>query len=98
VPALGTYSNQPRNEFRGPPTRQVDFSIFKVIRIRERLSLQLRGEIFNLFNNRNLSGANTNASSSGLGQITSTQDVGNGAPGIGTGAPRNVQLAAKIVF
>jgi hypothetical protein len=98
VPTLGTYSNQARNELRGPPTRQVDFSIFKVIRIRERLSLQLRGEIFNLLNNRNLSGANTNASSSGLGQITSTQDVGNGAPGIGTGAPRNVQLAAKIVF
>jgi hypothetical protein len=30
--------------------------------------------------------------------MTSTLDIGNGAPGIGTGAPRNVQLAAKITF
>ena len=69
-----------------------------MFKFRERVSLQLRGEIFNVFNTLNLSGANTNASSGGLGLITSTQDVGNGAPGIGTGAPRNVQLGAKIIF
>lgn len=98
APTQGTYSNQARNEFYGPPTHQVDFSIFKNFRIRERVSLQLRGEIFNLFNTLNLSGPSNSVTSSVLGQITSTQDVGNGAPGIGTGAPRNVQLAAKIVF
>jgi hypothetical protein len=97
-PTQGTYSNQARNSFYGPPTHQVDFSIFKVFRLRERVALQLRGEIFNLFNTLNVSGPNTSANSSSLGLITSTQDVGNGAPGIGTGAPRNVQLAAKITF
>lgn len=98
LPTPGTYSNQSRNEFHGPPTYQVDFSIFKTFKIRERISLQLRGEIFNLFNTRDLSGPNNTATSSGLGQVTSTLDIGNGAPGIGTGAPRNVQLAAKITF
>ncbi len=68
------------------------------LQIKERLALQLRAEMFNLFNTVNLSGPNTTATSSGLGQITSTQDVGNGAPGIGVGAPFNVQLGAKITF
>jgi hypothetical protein len=98
VPALGTYSNEGRNQYYGPGTSQVDFSIFKNFQIKERLALQLRAEMFNLFNTVNLSGPNTTATSSGLGQITSTQDVGNGAPGIGVGAPFNVQLGAKITF
>ena len=98
VPTLGTYSNQGRNQYYGPGTSQVDFSIFKNFQIKERLALQLRAEMFNLFNTVNLSGPNTTATSGGLGQITSTQDVGNGAPGIGVGAPFNVQLGAKITF
>ncbi len=98
LPTPGTYSNQGRNEFRGPPTYQVDFSVFKNNKITERLNLQLRVEIFNLFNTRDLSLPNATVTGSGLGQVTQTLDLFNGAPGIGTGAPRNVQLAAKLVF
>jgi hypothetical protein len=98
VPTLGTYSNQGRNQYYGPGTKQVDFSIFKNFQIKERLALQLRAEMFNLFNTVNLSGSNNTATSSGLGLIGATQDVGNGAPGIGVGAPFNVQLGAKITF
>ncbi len=97
-PALGTYSNQSRNSLYGPATKQVDFSVFKNNRLRENVNLQLRVEIFNLFNTRDLSLPNNSVTSSGLGQITQTLDLYNGAPGVGTGAPRNVQLAAKIVF
>jgi hypothetical protein len=97
-PAFGTYSNQSRNSLYGPGTKQVDFSVFKNNRLRENVNLQLRVEIFNLFNTRDLSLPNGTVTSSGLGQITQTLDLYNGAPGIGTGAPRNVQLAAKIVF
>jgi hypothetical protein len=97
-PALGTYSNQSRNSFYGPPTYQVDFSVFKNTRLTERINTQLRLEIFNILNTRDLSPPTNSVSSSGLGQVTSTLDVYNGAPGIGTGAPRNVQLALKILF
>ena len=97
-PALGSYSNQTRNEFAGPPTYQVDFSVFKNNRITERVNLQLRVEVFNIFNTRDLSPPSNSVSGSTLGQISSTLDVYNGAPGIGTGASRNVQLAAKIIF
>ena len=77
-------------------------------KIRERVSAQLRLEIFNLFNTRDLAapdrpavGLKTSSnelSSSGLGQINSTLGNAIGAPRIGTGEPRNVQLALKLVF
>jgi hypothetical protein len=97
-PAPGTYSNEGRNEFYGPWNHQVDFSAFKNFRFKEKLTLQLRAEIFNIFNFVNYSEPANNLQGSNLGQIGSTYDVSFGAPGIGPGAPRNVQLAAKIIF
>ena len=98
LPAQGTYGNELRNQFYGPPTHQIDFSVFKNIRITERVSAQFRAEIFNIFNFVNYSGPANNASGSNLGQVGSTYDVSFGAPGIGPGAPRNVQLALKILW
>lgn len=106
IPAPGTYGNEGRNEFYGPPTHQIDFSAFKNIKLGERVTLQLRAEIFNIFNFRNLAQLDPNeqivpqqnVTGSNLGQVSSTYDVGFGAPGIGPGAPRNVQLAAKVIF
>lgn len=98
LPANDTYGNLGRNVFYGPPTHQIDFSMFKNIRITEHVSAQLRAEIFNIFNFRNLAEPNNNISGSALGQVLTTYDVTFGAPGIGPGAPRNVQLAAKIIF
>jgi hypothetical protein len=97
APMKGTYSNQARNQLSGPPTKEVDFSIFKNTKINERINTQFRVEIFNIANTLNLSNPGVTLGG-GLGQATSTKDVGNGAPGIGVGAPRNVQLALKIVF
>jgi hypothetical protein len=98
APTQGTYGNEGRNEFYGPPTHQIDFSMFKTFQIRENIRLQLRAEIFNIFNFVNYSGPANNVQGSNLGQVGSTYDVAFGAPGIGPGAPRNVQLAAKIIF
>jgi hypothetical protein len=103
LPAAGTYSNQARNSFYGPPTYQVDFSVFKNTRITERFTTQLRLEIFNLFNTRNLGGPVQGAlgakfGSGSLGQINQTLDNAAGATGIGTGAPRSIQLALKLMF
>ena len=46
--------NVSRNKFYGPGYGDVDFSVFKNIPIRERLKIQLRAEMFNLFNRVNL--------------------------------------------
>jgi Carboxypeptidase regulatory-like domain/TonB dependent receptor len=46
--------NVARNKFTGPGFADVDFSVFKNIPITERFKLQLRAEMFNLFNRKNL--------------------------------------------
>jgi len=97
-PAAGTYGNEGRNEFYGPSNHQIDFSIFKNFAITEHVRAQFRVEIYNIFNFTNYSEPANNVQGSNLGQVGSTYDVSFGAPGIGPGAPRNVQLALKILF
>jgi len=54
--------------------------------------------VFNLFNTINWANpGSTLSSSTSFGVITNTRNANN-APGIGAGEPRNVQLAAKILF
>jgi hypothetical protein len=88
--------NVSRNAFYGPGFSDVDLSVFKNIPIKERLRVQLRAEMFNIFNRKNLA--------TGAGSLTSTgvanDTIGdfNGSPGIGPGEPFNMQIAAKIIF
>jgi hypothetical protein len=85
-----------RNLFTGPGFADVDLSVIKNISIRERLKLQLRAEMFNVFNRKNLaSGA---GSVGGNGYVYDTIGDFNGAPGLGPGEPFNMQLVGKIVF
>ena len=51
---LSLLGNLSRNKFYGPGYGDVDLSILKTIPIRERLKVQLRAEMFNLFNRVNL--------------------------------------------
>ncbi len=104
-PTQGTYSNQGRNEFYGPSTRQIDFSVFKNFSVTEHVTAQFRAEIYNIFNFVNYGNGSpyqavmgNNLQGSNLGQIFATYDVGFGAPGIGPGAPRNTQLALKVIW
>ena len=52
-PAAGTFGNLGRNAIFGPHFWNVDFSITKETHITERVSLQLRAELFNIFNHPN---------------------------------------------
>lgn len=96
--ATGTWGNIGRNILRGPGFGAVDFSIFKDTTITERFRVQLRAEIFNIFDRANLAnpGVNRNALAS-FGVITNTRN-GATAPGIGFGEPRNMQLALKLIW
>jgi hypothetical protein len=88
--------NLSRNKFYGPSFKDVDFSVFKNIPITERLKIQLRAEMYNVFNRINLSSGAGSVNSSGL--VTDTIGDFNGAPGLGPGEPFNMQLVAKIIF
>jgi hypothetical protein len=98
TPAPGTFGNLERNALYGPGFKSVDVSVFKTTKLSGGTSLQLRLEMFNLFNTINW--ANPGAvvtNSTTFGVITNTRNANN-APGIGAGEPFNVQLAAKILF
>ena len=49
-PAYGTVGDASRNLFRGPNYYNVDFSVSKIWKFKERYSAQFRAEFFNLFN------------------------------------------------
>jgi hypothetical protein len=98
APPPGTFGNLERNAFYGPGFKTVDVSVFKTTKLDNRVSMQLRCEIFNVFNITNWAApGSTVSSSTSFGLLTNTRN-GNSAPGIGSGEPRNVQVAAKILF
>lgn len=85
-----------RNEFYGPGFADVDVSVIKNIPITERCKLQLRAEMFNVFNRINLATGGGSVGSNGF--VTDTIGDFFGGPGIGPGEPFNMQLAGKIIF
>lgn len=107
LPAAGTFGNLGRNALRGPGFAQVDFSVFKNTKLTETQALQLRMEVFNLFNHANFAdpsgGINADSFSGSLnptaffGQSIST--VGNQLGGLlGAGGPRQIQLSVRYSF
>jgi Carboxypeptidase regulatory-like domain/TonB dependent receptor len=84
--AIGQFGDVGRNTMDGPAFQQWDFSAIKNIPIHERMNVQFRAEIFNIFNNVNFELPNNDINSPGFGQITAAQ------PG------RIVQLALKFAF
>ena len=77
LPLSGTFGNVSRGSYQGPRLVNIDTSLFKKISISERVSMQFRAEVFNLFNHANFGTPNavvfsgSNFSSS-AGVITST--------------------------
>jgi outer membrane receptor protein involved in Fe transport len=90
--APGSFGTLRRNQFYGPGFSDVDFSVFKNTKVYERLTIQLRAELFNLFNRTNFAPPN------GSQLLNDTIGDYNGAPGIGSGEPFNAQFGGKIIF
>jgi hypothetical protein len=109
-PAYGTVGNTSPNMFRGLPYYNVDLSVTKVFKYKERLTAQFRVEFFNLFNRPNISnpfggpgGDNTYtdptaAAGASFGFRPTTPDVVSSNPVLGSGGPRAMQLGLKILF
>jgi hypothetical protein len=55
-PLPGTIGNLSRNKLHAPGFGSVDVSVIKNVPITERLKIQLRAEMFNIFNRKNLAG------------------------------------------
>jgi hypothetical protein len=94
LPPKGEYGNVGRNSLRGPDLKVVDLSIFKNTSVVRR-NLQLRLEIFNLFNRANFATPNSGVlfnSSDGTHVPNATNVVRT------TTTSRQVQLGVKFVF
>lgn len=85
---LGGFGNLGRNTLRGPSQKRIDLSLMKMTRLTERVSLELKWDIFNVFNFVNFANPNSDLSDeTDFGQITRT-----------VGAPRVMQFGAKLRF
>ncbi|MGI8958485.1 MAG: carboxypeptidase regulatory-like domain-containing protein [Bryobacteraceae bacterium] len=102
----GTFGNAARNVVRGPGINNLDFSVFKNFVLPHFLGhsgdegprLQFRGELFNVLNHTQFNGLNLT--------FVPTADVAgaqaNPSSGFGTvtgaAAPREIQVALKLMF
>ena len=108
IPADGTIGTCGRNAFRGPHIVQWDFNLNKTTKITERISIQVRFEIFNLLNHPNFNTlpAGTTISQKKIDNFPDTSfstyaqtpDVSSGNPFLSQGGPRAGQIGAKIIF
>ena len=96
IPAAGTFGNAPRNIARAPGVWQVDAGLGKRIGVSERVKLQLRAEVFNIFNHPQYASPQANLSSGPaiFGSIISTVNTGP----VGTGTPRQMQFLLRAEF
>lgn len=106
------FGNLGRNALVGPHYRNFDFSVAKNNDLGEHVKLQIRMDVFNLFNHPNFANPlwpnfgvdflqnGNDATGRGIGflPITTTPDVGTGNPFLGGGGSRNIQLAVRLSF
>lgn len=91
VPATPTYGTLGRNAFRGPSRQNIDLSVAKVtplFRADHAVSLELKGDFFNLLNTPEFANPNTTITSSKFGEIVSTSPD----------SFRIIQVAGKLRF
>ncbi len=96
VPVAGTFGDAPRDAARAPGLWQADLGLSKRIALKERYQLQLRAEAFNIFNRAQF-GAPDPSFSDGPGEFGVITQPVNTTP-IGTGTPRQIQLALRLEF
>jgi hypothetical protein len=89
LPAQFTFGNADRNILRGPKFSTTDLSFMKNVQVGADKRLQVRIEIFNVFNQVNYNNPNASFGSAAFGTITS----------LATGATmRQVQVGGKLLF
>jgi hypothetical protein len=86
VPPYGTFGNAGRNILDGPGFASLNVSLFKNLTIHEGITIQLRGEAFNVLNHTNFNQPENFLGGAGFGAITSAQNA------------RLIQVGAKLLF
>ena len=72
-PPVGNIGNTPRDVLRGPGVNNWDVTVFKQFPVKERMSFQLRWEMYNAFNHTQFSGVDTSTRFDPAGRQTNTR-------------------------
>jgi hypothetical protein len=95
VPASGTFGNAGRNIALGPKLYQLDMGLAKQVAVTERIALQFRWEVFNVFNRAQYGQPSGDVTvPAQFAVITSTI---NTTP-VGTGTPRQMQFQLRLTY
>ncbi len=89
APAPYTLGTSAAEIINGPSFQNLDTSFSKYFRIRERMSLQFRTEVFNILNHQNWGLPGTTLGTATFGRITSNSV---------SGTPRTLQFGLKLLF
>jgi hypothetical protein len=106
VPGISRQGTLGRNALRGFGATQVDLTLRRQFKLRERLALQARADFFNIFNHPNFGIPINYLSSPLFGQSTQMlgASLGSGGQNGGLnplyqiGGPRSAQLALRLLF
>ena len=85
-PAPGQAGTLGRGSVRGTPIKNIDFSVAKNWRFKERYGFQFRTEFFNILNHPNFVGFDTDTRNGSFGRLTAAQ------------SPREIQFGFKFTF
>jgi hypothetical protein len=91
--APGVFGTAGRNILTAPGFEDIDFAVSKNTAVKERISLQLRAEAFNLFNHPNFAQPSNSFTAANFGQITATRTARGDL-----GSSRQLQLGLKLIF
>jgi Carboxypeptidase regulatory-like domain/TonB dependent receptor len=91
--AVNRFGNLGRNVVIGPAFHNTDVSIAKTLTVAQRYRLQLRADVFNLFNHANFGPPGNVVGSPTFGKISRTR-----LPTGEAGSSRQIQLAVKLSF
>jgi hypothetical protein len=94
-PAQGQFGNLGRGVIRGPGINNIDFSVNKNWRVRERYGVQFRAEMFNVFNHANFRSCNLSEAG---GCIQNNLSNGSFGRATSTRGPREIQFGLKFNF
>ncbi|HZI86090.1 MAG TPA: hypothetical protein VFD48_04615, partial [Pyrinomonadaceae bacterium] len=90
---VARFGNLGRNVIIGPGFNNVDFSLLKNLKLKEQMRLQMRAEVFDLFNHASFGQPGRVVGSQNFGRISNTR-----FPTGDSGSSRQMQFVLKFLF